>query len=175
VLVKKEFSRRKVYIYSPIPPIRSSSAVFLSIFFQELKAWLEGGDLELIVDGQSSEELGIPVRDVRALPEPIESSAIRIIFLANSALHRYCYRALKKPNQGATLAIVCEPLYDDMVFSQSELDSFHHTALKLVRHYTDKAQMAALSRADEVWMQDQVLGKVPELMTGFLKRVGKSQ
>ena len=109
---------KKIYLYSPIPPMRTGTADYFDTIVKELACHaIDRKSVEIVVDDAFlsepiSEFLGFAVKSVHAISNVILTDEIRVYFLANNEYHTYAYRALfdsRKMPGAKSIAVVHEP------------------------------------------------------------------
>lgn len=105
---------RKVYLYSPIPPLKSGTANYLKLFVHDMpKNFLKENNVSLVIDDRfyddaPQEYQGIPVHNYKDIHDG-DPTTVHIYFLANNEYHRYVHRALYLHQTGKSISVVHEP------------------------------------------------------------------
>lgn len=105
---------RKVYLYSPIPPIKSGTANYLKLFVNDLPSdFTETHDVTLVIDERFYDKVpkiydSIPVKSYNDIMDDSPDSVF-VYFLANNEFHRYIHRALFLHSSGKAVSVVHEP------------------------------------------------------------------
>jgi glycosyltransferase involved in cell wall biosynthesis len=113
-------AKRRIILFSPIPPMKTGTADYLGLILAELAAaGVERDRLSIAIDESylkqplaGLEIFGFPVVSYRQVPNVVVGNETRIYFLANNEFHAYCQASLSvctKHLGGRIISVIHEP------------------------------------------------------------------
>lgn len=112
--------RRRVVLFSPVPPMKTGTANYFALILAELAATsIDRSQVRIAVDESylpgpvaGLEIMGFPVVSYRQVPNVVLGNETRVYFLANNEFHAYCFASLSSSSRqegGRIASVVHEP------------------------------------------------------------------
>lgn len=153
--------QRRVLLFSPVPPMKTGTADYLSLIAAELASTeLDRSKISIVVDDNylphsvaGLELMGFPVISYRQVSNIVERDELRIYFIANNEYHAYCLESLSacfKRDGGRVVSVIHEPscfmLMNHLSANRKHTFDDNQMAQAMRHQFGEKAEFVIKSR-----------------------------